>query len=86
MSEIRGGCLCDGIRFVVEGPADRLNFCHCVMCQKNHGAAFAPYLRVKKSDFSFTKGEDLVASYRSSPEITRTLGLGRRILNMVLWT
>lgn len=42
------------------------------MCQKNHGAAFAPYLRVEKKDFAIVRGEEFVASYQSSQGITRT--------------
>lgn len=42
------------------------------MCRKAHGAAFASYARVKRSDFALLSGEGHVASYRSSPDVTRT--------------
>jgi hypothetical protein len=42
------------------------------MCRKAHGAAFATYGRVKRNDFGWISGADDVASYRSSPGVTRT--------------
>ncbi|MFL6580808.1 MAG: GFA family protein [Burkholderiales bacterium] len=42
------------------------------MCRKAHGAAFATYGRVQSTDFILTSGADSIASYRSSPEVTRT--------------
>ena len=72
MSLLHGACLCDAVRYEIRGSIIRLNLCHCDMCQKSHGAAFAPYLRVNKSDFHFVTGQDLVTSYQSSEEIIRT--------------
>jgi hypothetical protein len=42
------------------------------MCRKAHGAAFATYGRVERSDFAVVSGAEDIASYRSSPEVTRT--------------
>ena len=72
MDSLLGSCLCQKVGYEISGPVIRLNFCHCTMCQKNHGAAFAPYLRVAKEDFTILRGEEFVASYQSSPDITRT--------------
>ena len=35
-----GGCLCGDVRFVAEGPPDRVGLCHCLDCRKHHGALF----------------------------------------------
>ncbi len=67
-----GTCLCGTVRFEVSGPIIRLNLCHCRMCQKAHGAAFAPYVRVNKTDFRFVGGQEQVQTYISSPGITRS--------------
>jgi hypothetical protein len=72
MANLPGSCLCQEVAYEISGPIIRLNFCHCTMCQKNHGAAFAPYLRVAKKDFTIVRGEEFVASYQSSQGITRT--------------
>jgi hypothetical protein len=42
------------------------------MCRKAHGAAFATYGRVESGDFVLSSGADDIASYQSSPEVTRT--------------
>lgn len=42
----RGGCQCGAIRFTVsEGPA-KAGLCHCRMCQRATGNAFAPLFEV----------------------------------------
>jgi len=37
----KGSCLCGEVRFSVEGVSDQVANCHCSMCRKFHGAAFA---------------------------------------------
>jgi len=69
---IRGGCLCGSIRYEVRGPVGRVNNCHCIMCRKAHGAAFATFGRVKADDFVLLSGADDLVSYQSSPPVTRT--------------
>jgi hypothetical protein len=69
---VRGSCLCGGVRFEISGPLGRTTHCHCSMCRKAHGAAFASYARVRASDFRWTAGEVLVTGYRSSPHVVRT--------------
>ena len=69
---IRGGCLCGSVRYEVRGSVGRVNHCHCTMCRKAHGAAFATYGRVKMDEFVLLSGEDDVGSYQSSTPVTRT--------------
>jgi hypothetical protein len=69
---LSGSCLCGGVRFEITGPLDRATHCHCSMCRKAHGAAFGSYGGLQVRDFRWTSGEELVAAYRSSPEVTRT--------------
>ncbi len=69
---IRGGCLCGSIRYEVRGEVGRVNHCHCVMCRKMHGAAFATYGRVKMEEFAILSGEEDIGSYQSSEPVTRT--------------
>lgn len=69
---VSGSCLCGGVRFEISGPLGRASHCHCSMCRKGHGAAFATYARAEVRDFRWTSGRDLVAPYRSSPHILRT--------------
>lgn len=69
---IRGSCLCGGVRFEVHGFLGRVSHCHCSMCRKAHGAAFATYARVETRDFVLVSGSGDIASYESSPGATRT--------------
>ena len=69
---IRGSCLCGSIRYEVRGTVGRVNNCHCIMCRKAHGAAFATYGHVKAEDFALLSGTDDLGSYQSSPPVTRT--------------
>jgi hypothetical protein len=64
---IKGSCLCGRVAYEINGPlTDALN-CHCVMCRKSHGAAFRSRASVQASDFQWTKGENHVTWYASSP-------------------
>ncbi|WP_087026193.1 GFA family protein [Thaumasiovibrio subtropicus] len=67
----RGSCLCGEVRLVISGEIERAMHCHCSMCQKAHGSAFASYGLVRREAFQLT-GHDSVASYLSSPGVTRT--------------
>ena len=45
--------------------------CHCKMCQKQHGAAFATYASMPKSDLEYLFGQKLLTSYNSSGNVVR---------------
>ena len=66
-----GSCLCGDIAFVVDGPIEHVDQCHCSMCRKAHGAAFATYGGSAPEDFRMLRGGALVRRYRSSPVGTR---------------
>lgn len=69
---LRGSCLCGSVRYEIRGAVGRATHCHCSMCRKAHGAAFATYGRVERSDFALVSGAGDIASYGSSPGVTRT--------------
>jgi hypothetical protein len=37
---VKGGCLCRNVRFIAAGPS-RVHYCHCGMCRRATGSAFA---------------------------------------------
>jgi len=37
--------------------------CHCSMCRKFHGAAFATFAEAKQDDFRWVAGQELLKSY-----------------------
>jgi len=49
----------------------RMLHCHCSMCRKHHGSAFATFVTVPSSQFKWVSGEVNVANYQPSPEGAR---------------
>lgn len=66
----RGSCLCDAVGFVLAEPPQLARYCHCSRCRKARSAAFAANLFVSDAGVRFTRGEELVASYKI-PEALR---------------
>ena len=64
---LRGSCLCQGVAFEIDGAVIDLLYCHCAMCRKAHGSALRARGKVKASQFHWTRGEDLVRYFESSP-------------------
>jgi hypothetical protein len=63
---IHGSCLCRSVRWQVEKPLERMSHCHCSMCRKSHGTAFATYGSADARGFSWRTGEEHIVRYRSS--------------------
>ncbi|MGB2954100.1 MAG: GFA family protein [Gaiellaceae bacterium] len=65
MSEVvSGSCLCGGVRFEVELPFRRANYCHCSRCRKHSGAGALAQARVARHRFRLLRGEELVRVFR----------------------
>lgn len=67
-----GSCLCGGIRFMVDAFAGQVAHCHCAMCRKFHGAAFATLASVTSSHFHWICGEDLLRHWTAPNQTTRS--------------
>ena len=67
----RGSCLCGRIRFEADRFDDRIAHCHCSMCRKFHGAAYATIAGVRREDFRWLTGEDALVDYRADNGTTR---------------
>jgi hypothetical protein len=61
---VRGSCLCGGVGFVITERPTLARFCHCSRCRKARAAAFASNLLVPESGVRFTRGAELLASYK----------------------
>lgn len=62
----RGVCLCGTVRYVFSEPFQVMLHCHCSMCRKHHGAAFATFVAAPLPAFEWLAGEDAIGHYRSS--------------------
>jgi hypothetical protein len=71
-NELTGSCLCGQIRYRISGPLRGVLNCHCSMCRKSHGAAFRTRAAVKRADFKWLAGENLLTRYESSQGEYRT--------------
>lgn len=60
----RGSCLCGGVAFVLEGDPILCRHCHCSRCRRGRSAAHASNLGVRLDGLRFTRGQDLLGSYR----------------------
>ncbi|MBA1263498.1 GFA family protein [Stutzerimonas stutzeri] len=67
----RGSCLCGAVSFRLRSEPKAVSNCHCRMCQKQHGAAFATYASLPRSDLEYLSGQELLTSYNSSGSIDR---------------
>ena len=61
-----GSCLCGQVRWQFERSSGRMSHCHCSMCRKAHGAAFATILTVAENDFRWTAGQDTQVQYEAT--------------------
>lgn len=67
--KIQGRCLCSGIRYEIDGPLTEVDNCHCSMCRRFHGAAFATYAKVDVQHFRWLSGQELLTVYETTPGI-----------------
>ena len=60
-----GQCLCGKVRYSVDCIESRIGHCHCSMCRKFHGAAFAIFGEAKAECFRWLAGEYLLKIYQA---------------------
>lgn len=62
----RGSCLCGKIRYQLRKFTPHMAHCHCSMCRKFHGAAFATFGEVRTQDFNWISGESSLSAFRAA--------------------
>lgn len=68
---IRGSCLCNSVRWDVDGPLGHMSHCHCSICRKAHGAPFATYVSTAAGNYRLLAGADEIRQHQCSPRLTR---------------
>jgi hypothetical protein len=68
---VRGSCLCGDVVWEAAGDLEWMSHCHCSMCRKAHGSAFATFVAAPADGFRLVRGRDRVARYESSPGFLR---------------
>ena len=64
---MKGSCLCGAVQYEADQLDGPIVHCHCLTCRKVQAAAFATIAGVKREHFRWTKGEDRLTTYASSP-------------------
>lgn len=67
-----GGCACGGVRFEIDGDLGPIQLCHCSICRKSNGSAFAANMPIPAASFHLTSGEELLREFETSPGKRRT--------------
>ncbi|MFP6698629.1 MAG: GFA family protein [Alphaproteobacteria bacterium] len=68
---IRGSCLCNSVRWEIDGPVGNMSHCHCSICRKAHGAPFATYLSTGAQNYRLVAGTEVIKEHGCSPRLTR---------------
>jgi hypothetical protein len=68
---LKGSCLCGGVAYKADAPLSPIVHCHYETCRKAHGAAFSSIASVPRESFRWTKGQELLGAFESSPGKTR---------------
>jgi len=68
----RGSCLCGVVRFEIDAFLPQAAHCHCSMCRKFHGAAYATIASVVRANFHWVAGVDALTRFTAANGTTRT--------------
>ncbi len=66
-----GKCLCGDVVISVKGKISDIIHCHCSLCRKNSGTAYATNGFVNSEDFVIEKGKGLLSTFSFKPGRTR---------------
>ena len=67
---MHAACLCGDVSWEVEGPFELMHHCHCGMCRKAHGTAFATVVAAP-ADRLQMRGLEGIVTWESSPGFWR---------------
>ncbi len=65
MSKYKGQCLCGTIKYGVDKIEPQMGHCHCTMCRKFSGAAFATFGEAKVENFHWLEGEGFLQKFKA---------------------
>jgi hypothetical protein len=60
-------CHCGAVEIVARFPSRFCAHCYCESCRKTHAAGVVTWIGFKRAQVTFTKGEELLRDYLSSP-------------------
>ena len=63
----KGSCLCGNVAYECDEIGPAITKCHCTLCKKTSGSAYADYTTTPIGKFRWSLGEDLLTKIESSP-------------------
>jgi len=66
-----GKCLCGVVAITVNGAISDIIHCHCSLCRKNSGTAYATNGFVNRADFVIEKGQQALSAFSFKAGRTR---------------
>lgn len=64
---IKGKCLCGEVHIELDGEISDIIHCHCSLCRKNSGTAYATNGFVNAAQFTVIKGKARLSSFSFKP-------------------
>lgn len=58
-----GSCLCEQVKYEIEGSFDSFYLCHCKYCQKDTGSAHAANLFSTNAQLTWITGKDKIKTF-----------------------
>lgn len=62
-----GKCLCGEVQITISGNISDIIHCHCSLCRKNSGTAYATNGFINAADFNITSGEQYINVFSFKP-------------------
>ncbi len=62
-----GKCLCGAVQIQINGEITDIIHCHCSLCRKNSGTAFATNGFINSTEFEITSGKNSISTFSFKP-------------------
>jgi hypothetical protein len=63
---LTGRCLCESVRFEIEGRLGPIIYCHCSICPPATGSSLASHSSVQVGNLRIINGPELITEYEFS--------------------
>ena len=63
----QGSCLCGKVKVTIAGGIDSIIHCHCSLCRKNSGTAYATNGFIQRDGFNLTEGKQHLSAFEFKP-------------------
>jgi hypothetical protein len=76
VTPLTGSCHCGAVTFEVDGPFERLTFCHCTTCKKISGGGGTANGRARSEAIGVLSGADALRTYQPAEGSAKTFCSG----------